>query len=227
MVSHGVAGETPSASRLRLMALAAGLALTLSSAASAQVSGRFPDILPDATIISNETDTAPEDEAPPSQTVPPVETVAPPTHPPHRRHHTSVANQAASTVAESTHAMLKLKKDLGADAHWATANLTLERVRTGKSIDLPGSSRHYVRVKLKNRATGHVPISVAEVVRPTDRILRLSTDAAVVSEPNRDGEKLSEVHRGHDVHAIGVSVDYIKVRMKSGLEGFIPMTAAE
>ena len=31
----------------------------------------------------------------------------------------------------------------------------------------------------------------------------------------------------HNVHVVGLSLDYMQIRMKSGLEGFIPMTALE
>jgi hypothetical protein len=80
---------------------------------------------------------------------------------------------------------------------------------------------------LKSGAAGFVPISAVELMRPQDKIMRLATDAAVLSQPNRYGKKLSEVHQGHDVHVIGVALNYVKIRMKSGLEGYIPMTAAE
>jgi hypothetical protein len=70
-----------------------------------------------------------------------------------------------------------------------------------------------------------VPISAVELTRSQDKILRLSADAAVLSQPNRYGKKLSEVHQGHDVHGIGMSMNYVKIRMKSGLEGYVPTSA--
>ena len=65
------------------------------------------------------------------------------------------------------------------------------------------------------------------MTRPEDKIMRLSTDAGVLSQPNRYGKNVAEVHQGHDVHVIGVSMNYIKIRMKNRLEGYIPLTAAE
>jgi hypothetical protein len=64
-------------------------------------------------------------------------------------------------------------------------------------------------------------------VKPTDKIFMLSHDAGVLEKPNRWAKKLAEVHHGHNVHVIGVSLNYAQIRMKSGLEGFIPMTAME
>ncbi len=123
--------------------------------------------------------------------------------------------------------MVKLKTDAWAFARPAASSRTLERVHAGKFLDVTGSTHYYVQVKLKSGATGYVPIAAVELTRPEDKTMRLSTDAAVVSQPNRYGKKLSEVHQGHDVHVIGISLNYMKIRMKNGLEGFIPMTAAE
>jgi hypothetical protein len=204
------------------------LALALSGIASAQVGSRFPGILPNATITSDETDTARDAQGPPPETSTPApETVSPPTHHSRPRHHPSVPDRAASAAVEPSHAMLKLKRDAWAYARPGTSSRTLERVHAGKFLDITGSTHYYLQAKLKNGATGYVPISAVDITRPTDRVMRLTTDAAVLSEPNRYGKRLAEVHQGHDVHVIGVSLNYMKIRMKGGIEGFIPMTAAE
>jgi hypothetical protein len=65
------------------------------------------------------------------------------------------------------------------------------------------------------------------MVKPTDKFFQLTSDAAVRAEPNHWSAKLAEVHRGHDVHIIGMALSYMKIRMKSGLEGYIPTTALE
>jgi hypothetical protein len=202
--------------------------LALGGIASAQVSSRFPGILPNATITSDETHTVRDAEAPaPDTSAPPPEMVSPPTHHSRPRHHPSVSDQSASAAVEPSHAMLKLKHDAWAYARPATSSRTLERVHAGKFLDITGSTHYYLQAKLKNGATGYVPISAVDITRPTDKVMRLTTDAAVLSEPNRYGKRLAEVHQGHDVHVIGVSLNYMKIRMKGGIEGFIPMTAAE
>jgi hypothetical protein len=227
MGGHAIGRETQSsASRLILALTFPALSLVFSASAPAQVSGRFPSTLPNATIISDETNAARDAEPPIEEDVPPSVTAPPALHS-HPHHHTAVPEPSYSAAIEPTHAMLKLKNDAWAYAGPETASRTLERVHAGMFLDVTGSTHHYVQVKLKSGATGYVPISAVELTRSQDKIMRLSTDAAVLSQPNRYGKKLSEVHQGHDVHVIGVSMNYIKIRMKSGLEGYIPMTATE
>jgi hypothetical protein len=202
--------------------------LGFSSNARAQARSRFPSVLPNATIISDETNTAGE-TVPPAvdEGVPPAVTTAPPASHPHPHHHATIADSAYLAAVEPTHAKLKLKKDAWAYSRPDGSSRTLERVHAGKFLDVTGSTHYYVQVKLKNGETGYVPLSAVELTRPSDKVMRLSTDAAVLSQPNRYGKRLAEVHQGHDVHVIGMSMNYVKIRMKSGLEGYIPMTSAE
>jgi hypothetical protein len=200
--------------------------LTLSVNAVAQVDGGFPRTLPRAAIISDEGEAARETEPPEDGSAPAVAPSAT-THHSHVRHHAAASEPSYSAAVEPTHAMLKLKKDAWAYAGPTDASHTIERVHAEKFINVTGSTHYYVQVKLKSGATGYVPISAVELTRSEDKIMRLSTDAAVLSQPNRYGKKLSEVHQGHDVHVIGISMNYMKIRMKSGLEGYIPMTSAE
>jgi hypothetical protein len=212
---------------LRLPTAGIILALMFSASALAQTAGRFPSTLPNATIISDETSATRDAEPAADEGVPPAVSSYPSA--PHSRlhHHATVPETSYSAAVEPTHAMLKLRQDAWAYAGPETSTSTLERVHAGKFLNVTGSTHSYVQVKLKNGATGYVPISVVELTRPEDKVMRLSTDAAVLSQPNRYGRKLSEVHQGHDVHVIGISMNYMKIRMRSGLEGYIPMTAAE
>ncbi|MBV8054623.1 MAG: SH3 domain-containing protein [Deltaproteobacteria bacterium] len=224
MGGHTIGRETQSSASRLIFALTWSLAL--SAIAPAQVSGRSPSILPNATIVSDETNATSDTEPPADEDVPPAVTGAPAPHS-HPHHHVTMSEPSYSAAVEPTHAMLKLKNDAWAYAGPETSSSTLERVHSGKFLDVTGSTHYYVQVKLKSGETGYVPISAVELTRSQDKIMRLSTDAAVLSQPNRYGKRLSEVHQGHDVHVIGVSMNYIKIRMKSGLEGYIPMTAAE
>jgi hypothetical protein len=201
------------------------LLLTCSANARAQTGGGFTNILPKASIVSDGSVAARDPDSPADEGVPPAVSTAPPGHTLH--HHPAVAEPWYSAAVEPTHAMLKLKSDTWIYAGPETSSRTLEHVGAGKFLNVTGSTHYFVQVKLKNGATGYVPLSAIELTRPQDKIMRLSTDSAVLSQPNRYGKKLSEVHLGHDVHVIGVSMNYVKIRMKSGLEGYIPMTAAE
>jgi hypothetical protein len=55
----------------------------------------------------------------------------------------------------------------------------------------------------------------------------LTQDAAVLEAPNHWARKLAEVHRSHNVHVIGLALNYMQIRMKSGLIGFIPVSALQ
>ena len=103
----------------------------------------------------------------------------------------------------------------------------IKQGQSGRFIDVTGSTRYFVQVKLKSGQLGYVLLKAVDLVRPTDKIFVLSHDAPVLSQPNHWGKKLSEVHRGHAVHIVGVALNYAKIKMRSGLEGFIPMTAVE
>jgi uncharacterized protein YgiM (DUF1202 family) len=208
---------------LRLLSVAALLAFA--TRAFAQVVDSFPNTLPKATITSDGT-TARESEPAAANDLPaPIATSAAPAN--HGRHHVVRSEPTYSAAVEPTHAMLKLKKDTWVFASPAASSSTVERAHADKFVNVTGSTRYYAQVKLKSGATGYVPLSAIELTRPEDKIMRLSTDAAVLSQPNRYGQKLAEVHQAHDVHVIGISMNYIKIRMKSGLEGFIPLTATE
>jgi hypothetical protein len=155
---------------------------------------------------------------------------ATPIHHRHRaavRHHAIHSEPVEHTAVEPAKAMLKLKQDAWAYSRPSKSSNTVERVHVGKFIDVTGTTRYYLQVRLKSGATAFVPIAAVDMTRPTDKIFKLSSDAPVVSEPSRYGHKLSEVHRGHDVHVVASSLNYLKIKMKDGLEGFIPMSAVE
>jgi hypothetical protein len=154
-------------------------------------------------------------------------------HPRHvarrRQVHHSVrhAEPADTTVVEPANAKLKLKEDAWAYSRPSKSSKTVERVHAGKFLDVTGITHYYLQVRLKNGTKAYVPIASVDMAKPTDKIFKLNSDAAVLSEPSHYGQKLSEVHRGHDVHVVATSLNYLKIRMKSGLEGFIPMSAVE
>ena len=90
-----------------------------------------------------------------------------------------------------------------------------------------GSTHYFLRVKLKNGEEGYVLAEAVAVDTPADKIFMLTHDAPVLDAPNHWGKKLSEVHQGHAVHVVGIALSYMKIKMKSGLEGYIPASALE
>lgn len=103
----------------------------------------------------------------------------------------------------------------------------LEKATVGKFVDVTGSTKYYLQAKLKNGQTGYISPSDVELVKPIDKIFMLTQDAAVLDAPNKWARKLSEVHRQHNVHAVGIALNYMRIRMKSGVTGFIPVSSLQ
>ncbi len=122
---------------------------------------------------------------------------------------------------------LKLKKDSDVFSRPSRLSKKVARVHAGKYVNVTGATRYYLRVKLKNGAVGYIPTAVVELVKPMDKQFILTADSPVYAEPNRWAKRLAEVHKGHYAHVIGMSLNYIKIKMKSGAEGFVPIAAVE
>ncbi|MGH9343539.1 MAG: hypothetical protein ACRD19_07255, partial [Terriglobia bacterium] len=109
----------------------------------------------------------------------------------------------------------------------AKSSKALARLPAAAYVDVSGSTHYFLRVRLNHGRVGYVPISAVNLITSVNQIHRLASNAAVLSAPALQGAKLSEVHRGHDVHIVGVTLNYVRIRMRSGLEGFIPVSALE
>ena len=103
----------------------------------------------------------------------------------------------------------------------------IEQLTPEKFVEVTGSTHYYLQVRLKSGQTGYIEPSAVELIKPVDKVFVLTRDAAVLEKPNRWSKKLSEVHKGHNVHIVGLSLSYMQIRMKSGLQGFIPTSALE
>jgi uncharacterized protein YgiM (DUF1202 family) len=139
----------------------------------------------------------------------------------------SHATSAKDGEVEPANARLKLVKDDWVFTEPSKWSKHVERVRAGKFVIVTGSTRYYLQVKLKSGKTAYLNPDAVQLVSATDKVFALTHDAAVLDKPNRWGKKLAEVHRGHNVHVVGVALNYVKVRMKNGVEGFIPMSAMQ
>jgi hypothetical protein len=103
----------------------------------------------------------------------------------------------------------------------------IEPTTIGKFVDVTGSTKYYLQAKLKNGQTGYIAPADVELVKPIDKMFILTQDAAVLEAPNRWAGKLAEVHHSRSVHITGLALNYMRIRMKSGLTGFIPVTALQ
>ena len=149
----------------------------------------------------------------------------------HSRSHRRSARRHASpedkSAVEPAQGRLKLVANSYAYERPTNASARIEPVEAGKFVNVIGISRHYAQVKLKNSEIAYVPLTAIDLVKPTDKMFKLTADTAVLTAPTHSAAKIAEVHRGRDVHVVGVALNYMKIRMKDGLEGFIPVRALE
>ena len=142
-------------------------------------------------------------------------------------HHASSKNTIREPEIEPAKARLKVLADSPVYAAPAKSSKHIEQLTRDKFVEVTGATHYFLRVNLKSGQTGYIEPSAVELVKPADKVFVLTHDAAVLDKPNRWAKKLAEVHASHNVHVVGLSLDYMQIRMKSGLEGFIPMTALE
>ena len=164
-----------------------------------------------------ETSVVPSEESPPPRPAP-AQASASASHP---------AGSPTKFEVEPAHAVVKLNNDTAVLAQPDKGSRQIGQAQAGKFIDVTGSTHYFLQVKLKSGETGYIEPAAAELVKPTDKIFTLTSDSAVLEKPNKWSKKVSEVHKGHNVHVIGVALGYTKIRMKSGLEGYVPMSALE
>ncbi|HLI79798.1 MAG TPA: SH3 domain-containing protein [Candidatus Binataceae bacterium] len=136
-------------------------------------------------------------------------------------------HKASPPEVEPATARLRVTKEGWIYSEPSKSSKKLERATVGKFANVTGTTRYYLQVQLKNGETGYIPPSDVDLVKPTDKIFVLTQDAAVLDAPNHWAKKLAEVHRAHSVHVIGLALNYMQIRMKSGLIGFIPVTALQ
>jgi hypothetical protein len=195
------------------------------SVASAQVDSGAPATLPDTTIApAEEPAPAPspnvakpakprlERKAQPAKTA----TAGPPPHKP----------ISYAGVVEPGNADMRIKQDAWAYAEPATTSNRIAKLSSGSMVKVTGTTRYFAQVKLSS-GVAFVLLSDIDLNRPTDKIFQLTHDSPVLSQPNHYGEQLAEVHRGHEVPVVGTSLNYVRIRMKSGLEGYVAMSALE
>jgi len=202
---------------------AAGLWLILPAVGPAQTgsTGRDELAMPSTTIAPAEGETPAE--------------VPPPASPTHHRPpvtHRALASKATpapvkTVPAEPAQAKLLLKEDTWIYAQPSNKSAHIEQGERGKFVMVTGTTHYFLRVRLKSGQEGYVQAAAVQVTTPADKIFMLTRDAPVLDAPNHWGKKISEVHQGHAVHVVGIALSYMKIRMKSGLEGYIPSSALE
>ena len=147
------------------------------------------------------------------------------TKPATRRKHVAATSHASEV--EPAQGRLQLLEDAWVVSSPSKSGKHLKHVTKGKYVVVTGSTQHFLQVKLKDGQTGYIESSAVSVASPIDKVFTLTHDASVLDKPNRFGKKVAEVHKGRQVHAVGLALSYMKIKMKNGLEGYIPISALE
>lgn len=215
---------------VRLLGLIVVAVATLAISGSAYAAGSEEDFLATSIVpAAGESESTPSGSPASASTLSPAgvaTTTAPAARPKPatRRRSTSVSHEPE---VEPAQARLKLVEDTWVYSAPSKSAKHLERVTRDKFVVVTGSTHYYLQVRLKDGQTGYLDPAAVSLVTPTDKVFVLTHDAAVLDKPNRWGKKLAEVHKSRNVHVVGVSLNYMKIRMKNGLQGFIPTTALE
>jgi hypothetical protein len=215
----------------RMTALLAAAVATLALSAPAFAAGIGEEDIPSTTIVPAE---GPSGAAPvksPSSATSPsapaesgVMTTPPATT---AKSHARRASSVRAPEIEPAQARLKVLEDAPVYSAPAKGSKHIEQLTRDKFVEVTGSTHYYLQVRLKSGQTGYIDPAAVEVVKPADKVFVLSHNASVLDKPNRWAKKLAEVHQGHNVHVVGIALNYMRIRMKNGLEGFIPITALE
>ncbi len=211
----------------RTAALMAAAIAMLAWRAPALAAGIGEEDVPSTSIVPAEgPSSAPTAVSPSSPGVPSGPSEEGVTAVPAPKHHAS-SRSAGPPEIEPAAARLKVLDASPVYSAPTKSSRKIEQLTPEKFVEVTGSTHYYLQVKLKSGQTGYIEPSAVELVKPVDKVFVLTRDAAVLEKPNRWSKKLSEVHKGHNVHIVGLSLSYMQIRMKSGLEGFIPTSALE
>jgi Bacterial SH3 domain len=144
----------------------------------------------------------------------------------HKRR-TKAAAEAVETTVEPASARVKVKDVAPVHAHAGNRSETIDTLAPGNFVQVTGSTKSFLQIQLKDGRVGYISPLAVYIVTPQDKQFLLTADSPVYSVPNQWGKKLADVHRGKYVHVIGSALSYVKIQMKDGTQGYIPMTALQ
>ena len=235
--------NTNLANKLTPGCLFATVALALSLFAAAALYGAdAPDMLPDTTIAPADNGTAPASAIPavPRQSARPANTPEPSANAGTATgtaapivHHHAVPRPNATPIPnlafelEPASGRVPLRNDTIVYLQPSKDSPQIGQLRAGQLVRVTGATRFFLQLKLANGRTAYILSDDASLTVPADKIFRLTSDTPVLARPNKWAKQLAEVHQGHDVHVVGVALNYMRIQMKSGLEGYIAISALE
>jgi hypothetical protein len=101
----------------------------------------------------------------------------------------------------------------------------LVKLEPGKFIMVTGSTRDYLRVRLSSGEVGYIDPAAVELIRPADTIFMVTRPSPVFEKPNRFSKKVADVVANRPVRVTGFALDYARIKLRSGVVGFVPFSA--
>lgn len=128
---------------------------------------------------------------------------------------------------EPAQGRLKLNSDSPVLSAPAQGSRSVAQVHATKYVIVTGLTANYVRVQLRDGTVGYVPNEAVDLVKPADKVFSVIHNSPVYEKPSRYSRQVAEVHTPGRVQVTGIAPNYMKVRMRSGVEGFVPENAFE
>jgi tetratricopeptide (TPR) repeat protein len=135
--------------------------------------------------------------------------------------------------ARNAHAHLELGQVLsGEPGHEVAAEAEFARARTldPSLFPAPATTTAPTAPPVAAAEPGTAPAPAAAAlpkVHPLKRKFLLTHNSPVYETPQQGSKVLAQVHRGKYVNVTGIAGKWLRIRLRSGVIGFIPVTAAE
>ncbi len=122
-----------------------------------------------------------------------------------------------------------------AAAHYALASLLMAEPNRQEEAQIEMAAAQALNPNLATPTPAATPTAAAALgapppaykVRPIRKRFELTKNSPVYQNPDQTSAVLAQVHRGRWVNVIGISGDWLQIRMRNGTVGFIPTAAAE
>jgi len=141
--------------------------------------------------------------------------------------HASIPPPIKEEQVEPAQGRLQLNSDAWVIAAPTRSSKVVRRVHSRKYVQVTGLAADYVRVQLHDGTIGYIPVEAVDLVSPVAKLFRVVHNSPVFEKASMYSGRVAEVHTPGEVVVIGVAPKYLKVRMRSGVEGFVPATAFE
>lgn len=135
---------------------------------------------------------------------------------------------AVGLEPKNARAHLALAKLLSTEpGQGAAAQAEFDRVRALDPSLVQGAPPPAAAPSAGVAATPPTRPAPAVTVRPLNRRFLLTRNSPVYATPDENANVVAQVHRGKYVHVTGITGQWFRIQLRSGIVGFIPIVAAE